>query len=229
MQLWLVLFGSVLALAVIALLARVRLELELQARGEPTGAWVAAFGAAFGPLAFASVAARGAALRVEVFLFGRRLKHPWPGRRRPKAPKPRREREERDEAARPDPRGAPLETALERVRAHGRLLGRLERHVRPEALEVDVVYGFRDVALTGRLVAAFSILSGVLGRSVKLTHTPLWDGVERWQIQARGRVGLWLGLVAAELLWYTLRRWLGRSSTSTRGPQLAPRAAAPPP
>ncbi|HEY8945909.1 MAG TPA: hypothetical protein VIM73_16690, partial [Polyangiaceae bacterium] len=84
--------------------------------------------------------------------------------------------------------------------------------VRLESVGLDLVYGFRDVALTGRLAGGIAALSGVLPARVQLTQTPLWSGPERWEITAQGRLGIWLGLALKELLWYILGRRFGRST-----------------
>lgn len=228
MQLWLVLLGSALALTIIAVFHRWRIELDLRAQGEPSGAWAAAFGVALGPVAVTSLLARGVPLRVDVFCFGRRLAAP---RRRPAGAKPS------AEATTQAPGGpAPSEeldgevksgpSLVERLREGKRYLSlalRVEPLVRIDGLDVDCSYGFRDVALTGRFVAVLSVLGALLPRRVILRQTPLWDGPERWTIQAQGRIGIVFGLVLVELLRYMLGHRFGNA----RGRSVAPAAASP--
>jgi hypothetical protein len=177
--------------------------------------WFAALGISAGPLAFAAAAARGARLRLELHIFGKRVDLTR-GRGDDRAePDSQSGHESADEAEPVESQGTvrrTLATHFERVEGYGALLGRLERRVRLESLGLNLVYGFRDVALTGRLAGGIAALAGVLPARVQLTQMPLWSGPERWEITARGRLGIWLGLALKELLWYILGRRFGRST-----------------
>jgi hypothetical protein len=202
-QLWLVLLGSVSLLVAVAVAARVDLELDLRARGEPDGAWLAAFGAGLGPLAMAAVVARGTALRVELFCFGRRLDfwRTWRVRARKRA-----ETSEKP----PERAPVPLAARIEAAKRHANFALGLERRVDIESLILELTYGFRDVALTGRILGAVIVLSQILPRAVIVHQTPLWGGPERWEVRGQGKIGLWVGLVLVDVLWYMLRTRLRR-------------------
>jgi hypothetical protein len=206
-QLWLVLVGSALLLAAIAIAARVDLELDWRARGEPDGTWLAAFGAGLGPLAVAAVAASGTALRVELFCFGRRLDfwRKWRVRSRAKGPANQEERP----PARPSTHTA---SRIDEAGKHAHFALGLHRRVHVESLVVELTYGFRDVALTGRILGAVIVLSQLLPRAIVVHQTPLWHGPERWEARGRGKIGLWVGLVLTDVLWYMLRARLRRSA-----------------
>lgn len=211
MQLWFLLLGSIVVLSWVLIFARLFVEFDFRARGEPTGAWIAAFGVAAGPLAFAALAARDAQVQLELHCFGRRI--PLSRKtRQPKAseptgvqtPAPATTNEVVEQEV------TPLSKRLDDVKGYGSLIARLEKHIEFEAAAVELVYGFRDVALTGKILGALCALSGVLPASVRLAHTPLWDGPERWEVGGEGRIGIGLGLVLKDLLWYMCgRRFAG--------------------
>lgn len=206
MQLWLVLLGSAFLLPWILVHAWFPLECDLKALGEPSGTWAAGIGLGSGPFVLAGVAAPGTQFRSEFHVFGIRIPV---GRRRPKATVGTGGREPPPERDVPDAsptRVGPLARQLDRAVQHATLLKRLAGHVRIEPITIDLVYGFRDLALTGRVLGALAALSGVLPASISLTQTPLWDGPERWEARARGRIEVRLGLVLGELLWYMLKQ-----------------------
>ncbi|HYO98142.1 MAG TPA: hypothetical protein VER33_26740 [Polyangiaceae bacterium] len=193
MQLWLVLLGSALTLFLVLVVARVQLDLDVRAIGQPDGVLRAAGGAACGPLALTAVHASHTPTVVELHAFGRRF-----DARRPR------------QATRPD---APPS----RGSAAHALLGRdplelldvvleLRHAAAVDVLDVDLNYGFRDVALTGKLLGAIYALSALLPRGVRVTQNARWDGEEAWDLAVRGRIALWPGRVLVRLLWYMLRR-----------------------
>lgn len=204
MQLCLVLLGSVLALGWILGRAWLLLECDVRAVGEPSGTWAMAVGVAAGPFALAGVAGSDRVSHLEVRAFGRRL----PKLRSRSA----RSREEKE----PTPSQAPSPMAASgaelwrqrfgRLKDHGEFLLSLRHHLKSEPIGIDLVYGFRDVALTGRVLGALAAFSGVLPAPVELWQTPLWSGPERWEARTSGRLRIRLCLVIGELLWYMLKR-----------------------
>lgn len=213
MQLWLVFSLSLALLVVILGLSRVFLEGELRAQGNPDGSWFAVVGAATGPLAIASVASHATPLRLELFCFGRRV---WV-HRKSRTPAPERPTVPSEDSKKPSKlaelAASYFGTSPEDLMRHAEFALSLRRYVGNESLAVEVVYGFRDVALTGRIVAALSVLSAVLPRTTTLVHQPLWEGGERWEVRGKGKIGLWPGRALARVLWYMLAlRWPKRTS-----------------
>jgi hypothetical protein len=205
-QLWLVVLGCSATLGLLAVFAALRVELDARAVGEPSGAWVLAFGLGFGLAAVSGVCGKGVPLAVELHALGRRFPLRWRGRNKPKEPK-------KDEEN--APLGESLGARVERFMASPpalleplRLAG---RRVSLEELSIDAVYGFRDIALTGRVAGALYALAGILPDYVHLSQRPSWDGSERWELNLSGRVAVYPVLVLAEFLWYMLRARIGRA------------------
>lgn len=199
MQLSLVLAASLLALALLAALAALRVEFNARGRGEADGAWVVAGALAVGPLSFSGVAARGTPLRVELH-WGRWR---WPLLRPGARPKPK--PTEAEAATKPSANRwgsalglGPLELA--------ELALREGRYLSWERLLLDVTYGFNDVALTGRVAGALYALSGALPAKFVIRQQPIWAASERWDASIDGSLRLWPGLVLLSVLWYMLRR-----------------------
>ena len=201
MQLWVLLLASALCLALLLVLAAFELEFDAQGFGEASGAWAAAFGVTLAGVLVSGVWARQQPLKVDVRVFGRKVALPRAGRRRKRKPK---------------------DGATEPVRARRRLPLDLTQAIelcvqelgRIEVTRVDaaVTYGFRDIALTGRLAGALYALSGVLPPTVHFNQTVHWDGAERWEAKAAGRIALWPGRVLFDVVWFMLRaRWRRRS------------------
>jgi len=195
-QLLAVLLGSVAALAAIALFARVRIALDVQGRGEPSGHWLAAFGVELGPWAVTGVAARGVPSKLELHALGQRF--------------------DLTHLVAPEPDGSGRATRSAPARTEGSLFGdpvallglALDERCRfqIEQLRVEIGFGFRDIALTGKLLGALYMVSGVLPARMILEPRPRWDGAESFELGARGTVAVWPGLALTELLWYMLRR-----------------------
>lgn len=197
MQLWILLALSLVALIVGMLLAAVRLELELRAVLEPSGAWACAFGASLGLLTVAGVVAAGRPTQLELHVFGRRFDLA------------RRQERRRRPARRPKP-SKPAKPLAERVRdldvrRVADVIAGTAQRVRVGALDVDVTYCFRDVTLTGSLAGALSTLGCVLPASVRLSHTPEWIGGDRVHVRAEGQLVLWPGRVLGDVVWGMLR------------------------
>jgi len=192
-QLWIVLALSVVVLAVGLLLAAVRIDLNLQALLEPSGAWACAFGASVWFFALAGVIAAGRPTRLELHVFGRCIDLTRRG-------KPRQRRRER----KPEKPVSERVRDLDVERAADVLVG-TGRHVQIGGLDVEVTYCFRDVTLTGGLAGALSALACVLPATVRLSHTPEWTGGDRLHLRAEGRLVLWPGRVLGGAVWGMLR------------------------
>lgn len=202
-QLWLVLLGCGVMLGVIALFAALRVELDARGFGEPSGAWAGAFGIGFPAGALSGVCGRGVPLALELHVFGRRFPLKWRARAARAAP-PESAPEKPDST---EPMSARVERWLSSPPELETLL-RVGKWVLLDRLSLDASYGFRDIALTGRVAGALYALSGALPEKVHLTQRPNWDGSERWELSLAGRLSFYPVLVLLTLLWYMLRtRW----------------------
>lgn len=204
MQLLLVALFSALALFLIIWFSVLRVALELRATGQASGAWALAFGLELGLFQVAGVLRQGAPARADLHFLGRRFSLTGRRARSAEPGKSARVSKKREQAAKSrfpawlDPIDAALFVLDER------------RHLRIERLVLDLDYGFRDVALTGRLAGALYVLSAVLPERIEIQHRPNWQGAEAWQAHVEGKFALWPGLVLVEVLWYMLRARLRR-------------------
>lgn len=213
-----------LALTLFGLLAYwlpIALSSNLQARAEPSGTWVLAMGIGVGPLAFSVIAAHAVKPFLTCHLFGRQVVR-LPLSRWLQRPT----RKPRPEGGEAHPK--PLE--LSRVeRAIGRLFSNLdplealsawwekERVFEVRSLELDVQYSFRDVALTGQILAALCVLSGVLPDRYSINHRPGWDSEDRLAIAADGRFRIWPVRLVVNVLAFVLQQGsAARRTTATK-------------
>jgi len=202
-----------LALGLFGLLAYwlpLSLSSNLQARAEPSGNWVLALGIGIGPVAFSAIAAHGVKPFLTCHLFGKQLVRLPLSRwlhRSPKEPKP--------ESVEPRAKRLDL-TRIERA------VGRFFQTVDPleafgtwwekkrvfevRSLELDVRYSFRDVALTGQILAGLCVLSGVLPERYVITHTPGWDTEDSLALAADGRFRIWPVRLAVDVLGFVLKQ-----------------------
>jgi hypothetical protein len=217
-QLWLVLLGCGAMLGLLALFGALRLELDARGMGEPSGSWAGAFGVGSSLVAVSGVFAHGLPLTLELHTLGRRF--------------PLRRRNSKKPEKQPREPGGPLRATITAARVERWLKSapsldvvlRAGRRVELDELSLDAAYGFRDIALTGKVAGALYVLQGALPAKVRLTQRPSWDGSERWELSLAGQVRLYPVLVLIELLWYMLRTWLrkARSDRNAR-PQQPPR------
>jgi hypothetical protein len=211
MQLLLVAVGCVPVLLGIALFSALRIALDARAVGQESGLWALAFGLEAGPFQLTGVLRSGTPKRLDAHLFGRRLSVGGLrlGRRKTAVKKlPEPEKPNKPRTPRLPPWLDPIDAAL--------FLLDERRHLRIDELELDLDYGFQDVALTGKLAGALYVLSGVLPARVRINQNPRWQGAEAWQIHIDGKLDLWPGLVLAEVLWYIIRaRFRGRPAGPT--------------
>jgi hypothetical protein len=211
-MLWLGLGALTLVLSglLVAYWLPIPLSCNLQARAEPSGSWVLALGIGIGPLAFSALAAQGVKPFLTCHLFGKQLGRLPLSRWQRGTPK----------AATPERAAAhPKRVNLTRVeRAIGRFFQNLdplealsswwerERVFEVHSLELDVEYSFRDVALTGQILAGLCVLSGVLPERYVLNHSPRWDSEDRLVLAADGRFRLWPVRLAVDLLRFVLKQ-----------------------
>ena len=216
MQLFAVLVGSAFALGLLFVFAALKISFDLRGLGQASGAWALAFGVEVGPLQLAGVAG-SAATRLDLRLFGFRL----PLSRAKRAP--RRKKRETPPTPPGPSRVSRLFEGIEPVDAGLFLLGQ-RRRVVVESLDVTLDYGFRDVALTGKIAGALYMLAGALPPQVRIHQNPSWEGAETWQAHAAGRVATWPVLVVAEVLWDIIRARLRRRPAPPAPPETEPAA-----
>jgi hypothetical protein len=200
MQLFAVLVGSAFSLLIVAFFAALKISFDLRGVGQASGAWAVAFGVELGPLQLAGMTG-SAATKLDLRLFGFRV------------PLSREKRAPRREKPKPEPseprRRSRFLDGIDPVDA-GLFLLDERRHVAIESLDVTLDYGFRDVALTGKIVGALYMLAGALPPQVRIHQNPSWEGAETWQAHVAGRIATWPALVVAEVLWYIIRARMRR-------------------
>jgi len=188
------------------LLALAALEFEFDGRalGEASGHWACAFGVVVCGVVVSGACAKQQALRLDLRLFGRSLplaKGAEHGRRETHAGA------DRSKRWRWPFRRVPVLEAVEF------LLGETAR-VELQSVDAELTYGFEDISLTGKLAGLLYALSGVLPPQVRLVQHVRWDGAERWEASASGRISLWPGRVLFDAIWYMLRTRLREPTPS---------------
>ena len=211
-MLWLALcaLSSLGLLALLAYYLPVSLTSNLQARAEPSGSWVFALGVGLGPFAFSALAAHGVEPFLTCHLFGKQLVRLPLSRwlaRRAKQPEPERRTKALD-LSRIERAIARFFQSLDPLEALLSLLSSWEgkRIFRVQALELDVEYSFRDVALTGQILAGLCMLSGVLPERYVINQTPLWACEDRLSLVADGRFRIWPVRLAVDVLRFVLKQ-----------------------
>jgi hypothetical protein len=212
--LWLAL-GVVASLPLLLLLAAqlpLTLGCNVQGKAEPSGAWAVACGFGLGPIALSAIAAAGVKPFLTCHVFGKQVARlplsRWV-RRRAAAPQ-----------AEPKPEQAPeKETRLTRFE-HGiagwfRSLDPLEialacweneRLFRVRSLVLELDYSFRDVALTGRILAGLYMLSAVLPDVCQIHQTPHWESEDRLSLGADAQFKLWPGRLLLSIGRFVLKQ-----------------------
>jgi len=210
-------FGVALLALLLVLAARAPLTLtsNVQAKAEPSGAWAVACGLGLGPLALSAIAAAGVKPFLTVHVFGRQLARlplsRWVRRHRPRAatgpPEPESDGEPEMEA--------PL-TRFERgVAGLFRSLDPLEtvlswwhndRIFQVRSLIIEVDYSFRDVALTGRILAALYVLSAVLPEVCEIHQTPSWESEDRVSLGVDAQFKIWPGRLLLSVARFVLKQ-----------------------
>jgi hypothetical protein len=81
-----------------------------------------------------------------------------------------------------------------------------ERVFEVRSCELDVEYSFRDVALTGQILAGMYLLSGVLPERYVITQTPSWNSEDRLALAVDGRFRIWPVRLALDVLGFVLKQ-----------------------
>ncbi len=211
----LVLVASVALLSACLLLAVLlpwSLSSNLQGRADPSGTWALAWGIGLGPLALTAIAAAGVKPFMTCHLFGRQLARLPLSRWLRRKPKP---------AATPDEQATPAEPPLTLSRLE-HSIARLFRGLDPletalsiwhkdhlfevRSLVVDAEYSFRDIALTGRILAGLYMLMAVLPEHWEINHTPSWESEDRVALAADARFRIWPGRLALDVARFVLKQ-----------------------
>ncbi|HEY0464391.1 MAG TPA: hypothetical protein VGC79_09295 [Polyangiaceae bacterium] len=211
-MLWLAVCAFLLGLlGLLAYWLPLSLSSNLQARAEPSGSWVLALGIGIGPVAFSALAAQGVKPFLTCHLFGKQLLR-LPLSRWQRSPAPTKPGAEPRE---PRSKGAHLtrvERALARFFRNLDPLDTLwswwekERVFEVRSCELDVEYSFRDVALTGQILAGLYMLSGVLPERFVINQTPSWNSEDRLALSADGRFRIWPVRLALDVLGFVLKQ-----------------------
>ncbi|MEP7049232.1 MAG: hypothetical protein ABJB12_02720 [Pseudomonadota bacterium] len=191
----------------------VSLSSNLQGRAEPSGTWQAALGFGFGPVAVTAIAATGVTPFMACHVFGKQLlrvplsrwisgeSKPGPtGEATATATPPRLpitwSRLERF-VARLFRSLDPLETALS--------LWHKQHILQVRSLVVDLEYSFRDVALTGRILAGMYMFTAVLPEHWEINQVPSWESEDRVAVKADAQFRIWPGRLALDVVRFVLK------------------------
>jgi hypothetical protein len=207
---WLVASVALVVLSMLlALVLPVSLSSSLQGRAEPSGGWAVALGLGLGPIALSAIAAAGVAPFMTCHVFGRRLVRVPLSRWVRRAPKI-------DSAeAQPVTPHATLSRLEHAVARFFRSLDPIEtalswwekeRIFQVRSLVVEIEYSFRDVALTGRILAGLYVLSAVLPEHWQINQTPSWESEDRVSLAADGRFRIWPGRLLIDLAGFVLKQ-----------------------
>jgi hypothetical protein len=191
--------------ALLVLFVPLRVIVSAQGRGDPSGAWAFAAGGQLGPLVASGLGARGVTPRVELRLFGRKV---W-GKALTdligagEEGEGGRERLDRAQAL-----AKARYTRLERWFDPGELglwLFGERRRVRVDRMVVELRYSFQDVALTGKMLGAVYVLSGLLPPQLELRQEVSWESVDRASAVLDGQIKLWPGLILVDSVLFMVR------------------------
>ena len=195
----------------LAVFLPVSLTCNLQGRADPSGTWAVALGFGFGPLAVTAIAAAGVAPFMTCHLFGKQLARlplsRWIGR------KPKQAAASGADATAEHPPVTwsraehsvarllrtmdPLEVALS--------LWHNDHILQVRSLIVDLQYSFRDIALTGRILAGLYVLTAVLPEHWEINQTPSWESEDRVALTADARFRIWPGRLALDVARFVLK------------------------
>ena len=212
------LYGLAACVVLIALgvvwLARASFTISssLQGRADPSGSWAVAWGLALGPLALTTIAAPQVKPFLSCHLFGKQLA---------RVPLSRLIDRKRRAASRPP--GSPETSAPPEIDAAEKKRGpsflqnldpleavlswwQSERVLAFDSLVVDVSYSFRDIALTGRILAAIYVLSALLPEGFEIHQTPDWESVDRVALGADGKLRFWPGRLVVWAVGFVLKQ-----------------------
>jgi len=85
-----------------------------------------------------------------------------------------------------------------------------ERVFEVRSLELDVEYSFRDVALTGQILAGLYMLSGVLPDRYVINQTPTWASEDRLALGADAQFRIWPVRLVVDMHGFVLKQSSGR-------------------
>ena len=214
MFLYLAIFTAAFGLLLV-LLARLPVTLRgnLQAKAEPSGAWAVACGLGLGPLALSAIFASGVKPFLTCHVFGRQVGRVpltrWTRRRPKKSEAPT------DPATPETEPGTPLSRFERRASELFRTLDPVDalwswwekkRMFQVRSLIVEVDYSFRDVALTGRILAALYVLSAVLPEACEIHQTPSWESEDRVGLGVDGAFKIWPGRLLLSIAQFVLKQ-----------------------
>ena len=191
MEWWVVLLLAI-AVAIGLLLVPLNLNFSLEARGEPSGFWAVAGGLQCGPLSVTGVVASEVKARSELRVFGRRVKTLH-------------SKAEGKELA--SKAAAGYRSANERFDLLSWAVWVLgeQKRLRLLRLDLTLTYSFANVMLTGQLLAATSMLSGVLPAPVRIISQPSWELVDKASAALDARIRIWPGLFLLDALRFRLK------------------------
>ena len=216
MFLWLALGAAALLLLLLLLAAQLPLTLgcNVQGKAEPSGAWAVACGLGLGPIALSAIAAAGVKPFLTCHVFGKQLVRlplsRWVrrGKRAPVtdvAPKPEHEAETETRLTRFEHGVAAWFRSLDLLEIVLSCWGN-ERIFRVRSLAVELDYSFRDVALTGRILAGLYMLSAVLPDVCEIRQTPHWESEDRLSLGADAQFKLWPGRTLLSIVRFVLKQ-----------------------
>jgi len=229
--LWLSL-GAALVVLLLVLVVRVPLSLSsnVQAKADPSGAWAVAAGLGLGPFAMSAIAAAGVKPFLTCHVFGKQLARlplsRWVRRQPRPMPTelesaPSAEADEHAPLSRLERGVAGLFRSLDPIDAVLTFFWEKGRIFQVRSLVIEVEYSFRDVALTGRILAALYVLSALLPEQYELRQTPSWESEDRVAFGADGRFKIWPGRLLLDVLRFVLKQ----RSQARQSAALAKRAA----
>lgn len=215
MPLLLWLLGALLLLSAVAWLLPASFNTHLQAKADASGSWALALGLGFGPLALSAIAASGVTPFFACHLFGRQLL------RLPLARRTRQKGSSSGPALASEAQATQSSSIQTRVVHFLRGLDPVDtilswwekkRVFAITSLVMDTEYSFRDVALTGQILAAMYALSGVLPEHYVIRQTPIWESEDRLALSVDARLRIWPGRLLVGVLGFVLKHRARRSS-----------------
>ena len=210
---WLTIAITLLCLLLVAFFWPYRIDLNVQAKGEPDGGWLIAGGVSVTLFALSGVVGRGLPATLQLHAGRFRL---WKG-------------EGFGQSEKESPNREDLVSGYRRfsswfeVASLPKLGWRLIRRMRILQLDCEIDYSFEDVALTGKLLAGFCLLSAVLPPPIHFRHQPDFAAADSLSLVGQGAFRVSFGMCAVTLLWFGLRHVrLGAGLRQLREPGVKP-------
>ncbi|MEZ4223650.1 MAG: hypothetical protein R3B13_22060 [Polyangiaceae bacterium] len=206
-MIWLIVALLLLDVCLALITLRLDLSFSAQARGEAE-AWAAAGGLQLGPFTASAVAARGVPPRAELLAFGRRVGS-LPRAQAKEEEETEPEDSTIDRAKRSLARGRRAADILERRFGLGEVLEFMlseRRRLAFRRCDLDLAYSFRDVILTGKLLAALNVLSGVVPPPIRIRQQPSWAWEDKLDASLAGTISIWPGRLLVDSLWFVVRK-----------------------